>query len=337
VQDLGAVLDLEAVRGAGLRLGVDPLGGASVHYWAAIAEQYGLDLTITNEHVDHTFRFMTVDWDGKIRMDPSSADAMRSLIALKDRFDVAFACDTDADRHGVVARSVGLLPANHYLAACAHYLFAYRPAWRADAALGMTVVSSSVIDCVARTAGRALYEVPVGFKYFVDGLIEGRLGFVGEESAGSTFLRRDGSVWTTDKDGMVAALLAAEMTAVTGRDPGEIYAAITATCGESAYERTDAPATHAEKAVLARLSADAVTGTLAGEPIEQVLTHAPGDGQPIGGIKVVAAGGWFAARPSGTEEIDKIYAESFRGADHLRRIQEDARRIVAAALGAAAR
>jgi phosphoglucomutase len=337
VQDLGAVLDLEAVRGAGLRLGVDPLGGASVHYWAAIAEQYGLDLTITNEHVDHTFRFMTVDWDGKIRMDPSSADAMRSLIALKDRFDVAFACDTDADRHGVVARSVGLLPANHYLAACAHYLFAYRPAWRADAALGKTLVSSSVIDCVARTAGRALYEVPVGFKYFVDGLIEGRLGFVGEESAGSTFLRRDGSVWTTDKDGMVAALLAAEMTAVTGRDPGEIYAAITATCGESAYERTDAPATHAEKAVLARLSADAVTGTLAGEPIEQVLTHAPGDGQPIGGIKVVAAGGWFAARPSGTEEIYKIYAESFRGADHLRRIQEDARRIVAAALGAAAR
>jgi phosphoglucomutase len=265
-------------------------------------------------------------------MDPSSSDAMRSLIALKDRFDVAWACDTDADRHGVVAASVGLLPANHYLAACARYLFSHRPAWTAATALGKTLVSSSVIDCVARTAKRALFEVPVGFKYFVDGLIDGRLGFVGEESAGATFLRRDGTVWTTDKDGIAAALLAAEMTAVTGRDPGEIYAGIVETCGASAYERIDAPATHAQKAALARLSADAVRGTLAGEPIEQVLTHAPGDGQPVGGIKVVAAGGWFAARPSGTEEIYKIYAESLRGPEHLHRIQDDARRIVSAAL-----
>jgi phosphoglucomutase len=291
-----------------------------------------LNLTVTSEQVDSTFRFMDVDWDGRIRMDPSSPYAMRSLIGLKDRFDVAFACDTDHDRHGIVARSAGLLPPNHYLAACAYYLFSHRPDWNAEAAVGKTVVSSSVIDRVAARLGRKLYEVPVGFKWFVDGLVNGTLGFVGEESAGSTFLRRDGTVWTTDKDGIVAALLAAEMTARTGRDPGEIYADITKECGDPVYERIDAPATHEQKAALGRLSPDAVHGDLAGDPIRRTLTHAPGDGQPIGGLKVVTDAGWFAARPSGTEEIYKIYAESFRGVPHLRQIQDDARRIVAAAL-----
>jgi phosphoglucomutase len=333
VDDLGTIVDLETVAGSGLNLGVDPLGGAGVRYWPAIAERYGLRLTIVNPHVDHTFRFMDVDWDGRIRMDPSSRDAVHSLIALKDRFDVAFACDTDHDRHGVVAKSVGLLPANHYLAASARYLFEHRPDWTITMALGKTVVSSSVLDCVATKAGRALYEVPVGFKYFVDGLLEGRLGFVGEESAGASFLRRDGRVWTTDKDGIVAALLAAEMTARTGHDPGEVYAEIVNECGESTYERIDAPASHEQKAMLARLSADAVSGELAGEPIRSVLTNAPADGQPIGGVKVVSDGGWFAARPSGTEEIYKIYAESFRGVEHLRQIQADAQRLVNAALG----
>jgi phosphoglucomutase len=336
VNDLGAVIDLDAVRGAGLRLGVDPLGGAGVHYWGAIADTYGLDLTITNQHVDPTFRFMDVDWDGRIRMDPSSPYATRSLIGLKDRFDVAFACDTDHDRHGVVAKSVGLLPPNHYLAACILYLFSNRPEWQAAAAVGKTIVSSSVIDRVAAKLGRPLYEVPVGFKWFVDGLLAGRLGFVGEESAGATFLRRDGTVWTTDKDGIAAALLAAEMTARTGRDPGEIYIDLTRECGDPAYERIDAPATHEQKAILAALSAESVSGDLGGEPIQQVLTAAPGNGQPIGGIKVMAEHGWFAARPSGTEEIYKIYAESFRGVEHLRRIQDDARRIVAAAMAKAA-
>jgi phosphoglucomutase len=331
VNDLGAVVDLEAVRGTGLRLGVDPLGGAGVHYWGAIADKYGLDLTITNQQVDPTFRFMDVDWDGRIRMDPSSPYATRSLIGLKDRFDVAFACDTDHDRHGVVAKSVGLLPPNHYLAACILYLFSHRPDWQA-AAVGKTIVSSSVIDRVAAKLGRPVYEVPVGFKWFVDGLLGGRLGFVGEESAGATFLRRDGTVWTTDKDGIAAALLAAEMTARTGRDPGEIYIDLTKETGDPAYERIDAPATHEQKAILAALSAESVSGDLAGEPIQQALTAAPGNDQPIGGIKVMAEHGWFAARPSGTEEIYKIYAESFRGVEHLRRIQDDARRIVAAAM-----
>jgi len=332
VGDLGAVVDLDVVRSAGLTLGVDPLGGAGVHYWRAVGEKYRLNLTVTSEQVDSTFRFMDVDWDGRIRMDPSSPYAMRSLIGLKDRFDVAFACDTDHDRHGIVARSAGLLPPNHYLAACAQYLFSHRPDWKADAAVGKTVVSSSVIDRVAAKLGRKLYEVPVGFKWFVDGLLDGRLGFVGEESAGSTFLRRDGTVWTTDKDGIAAALLAAEMTARTGRDPGQLYADITKECGAPVYERIDAPATHEQKAALARLSPEAVHGELAGDPIRQVLTNAPGDGAPIGGLKVSTDAGWFAARPSGTEEIYKIYAESFRGVDHLRQIQDDARRIVAAAL-----
>ena len=333
VADLGSVLDLDAVRGSGLELGVDPLGGAGVHYWGAIAERYGLNLTMTNPLVDPTFRFMCVDWDGRIRMDPSSPYAMQSLIGLKDRFDVAFACDTDHDRHGVVAKSVGLLPPNHYLAASIHYLFSHRPGWSQAAAVGKTAVSSSMIDCVAEQLGRRLHEVPVGFKWFVDGLLNGSLGFVGEESAGAAFLRRDGTVWTTDKDGITAALLAAEMTARTGRDPGEIYAGLTTECGSPVYERIDAPATHEQKAALAGLTAQAVHGDLAGEPIRRVLTNAPGDGEPLGGIKVTSDGGWFAARPSGTEEIYKIYAESFRGAAHLQAIQKDAQRIVAEALG----
>jgi phosphoglucomutase len=333
VEDLGAVVDLDAVRSGGLRLGVDPLGGAGVHYWGAIAERYGLNLTITNNDVDATFRFMDVDWDGRIRMDPSSPFAMHSLIGLKDRFDVTFACDTDHDRHGVVASSVGLLPANHYLAACVHYLFSHRPDWSSAAAVGKTVVSSSMIDRVTARLGRRLNEVPVGFKWFVDGLLNGRLGFAGEESAGATFLRRDGTVWTTDKDGIIADLLAAEMTARTGRDPGEIYADLTRESGDPVYERIDAPATHEEKSALAKLSASSIpAGDLAGEPIRQILTTAPGDGEPIGGVKVVADSGWFAARPSGTEEIYKIYAESFRDLTHLHRIQDDARKVVAAAL-----
>jgi phosphoglucomutase len=336
VAALAAVVDLDAVRSAALALGVDPLGGAGVRYWGAIAERYGLDLTVTNPHVDPTFRFMDVDWDGRIRMDPSSSYAMQSLIGLKDRFDVAFACDTDHDRHGVVAKSVGLLPPNHYLAACAHYLFSNRPGWPTAAAVGKTVVSSSVIDCVAAARGRKLYEVPVGFKWFVDGLLNGWLGFVGEESAGATFLRRDGAVWTTDKDGIAAALLAAEMTARTGRDPGEIYAGLTDGCGNPAYERIDAPATHEQKVALAKLSPSAISGDLAGEPIRTVQTRAPGDDQPIGGVKVIAEHAWFAARPSGTEEIYKIYAESFLGSDHLRQVQHDARRIVAAAFASTA-
>ncbi len=333
VADLGNVIDMDAIRGAGLKLGVDPLGGAGVHYWPVIAEKHRLNLTVTNQAVDPTFRFMTLDWDGRIRMDPSSPYAMQSLIGLKDRFDVAFACDTDHDRHGVVAKSVGLLPPNHYLAACIHYLFAHRPEWSPATAVGKTVVSSSMIDRVTEKLGRTLFEVPVGFKWFVDGLLNGKLGFVGEESAGASFLRRDGTVWSTDKDGLTAALLAAEMTARTGKDPGEIYAGLASEFGESAYERIDAPATHAQKAALAGLSAKAIrVSELAGDPITQILTAAPGDGQSIGGLKVASATGWFAARPSGTEEIYKIYAESFRGQDHLRRIQAEARQIVAQAL-----
>jgi phosphoglucomutase len=333
IADLEKVIDMGAIRESGLKLGVDPLGGAGVHYWAAIAEKYGLDLTVTNQHVDPTFRFMTVDWDGKIRMDPSSQYAMRSLIGLKDKFDVAFACDTDHDRHGVVAKSVGLLPPNHYLAVCIEYLFNNRPQWSTAAAIGKTVVSSSMIDRVAKKLGRKVYEVPVGFKWFVDGLVGGSLGFVGEESAGASFLRRDGLVWTTDKDGLIAALLAAEMTAKTGRDPGDIYSELTSELGDPVYERIDAAATHEQKAALAKLSAKNIrVSELAGEPIRQILTSAPGDKSPIGGVKVVTEGGWFAARPSGTEEVYKIYAESFHGVDHLKKIQQEAQVIVGQAL-----
>ena len=334
VADLENVVDMGSIHGSGLKLGVDPLGGAGVHYWAVIAKKYGLNLTVTNPQVDPTFRFMTVDWDGKIRMDPSSQYAMQSLIGLKDKFDVAFACDTDHDRHGVVAKSVGLLPPNHYLAVCIHYLFSNRPQWNAGTSIGKTVVSSSMIDRVAGKLGRKVYEVPVGFKWFVDGLVDGSLGFVGEESAGASFQRRDGSVWTTDKDGIIAALLAAAMTAKTSTDPGEIYTDLTRDLGDPVYERIDAAATHEQKAALAKLSAKNVSvSELAGEPIRQILTSAPGDGAAIGGVKVASEGGWFAARPSGTEEVYKIYAESFHGAEHLKRIQQEAQVIVGQALG----
>ena len=333
VDDLANVIDMEAIRGSGLKLGVDPLGGAGVHYWGPLAAQYGLDLTVVSDAVDPTFRFMTVDWDGRIRMDPSSPYAMQRLIGLKDKFDVAFGCDTDHDRHGVVTRSAGLLPPNHYLSVCVHYLFANRPQWRKDAAVGKTLVSSSMIDRVAEKLGRKLYETPVGFKWFVDGLLKGSLGFAGEESAGATFLRRDGRVWTTDKDGIIAALLSAEITARMGRDPGEIYADITREMGSPVYERIDAPATREQQAILEKLSPEDIdAGDLAGEKIQRILTKAPGDGSPIGGVKVVAESGWFAARPSGTEEIYKIYAESFQGREHLRRIQEEAQAMVGRAL-----
>jgi phosphoglucomutase len=337
VADLANVLDMEAIRSAGIRLGVDPLGGAGVHYWQPIAERYGLNLTIVNDAVDPTFRFMTVDWDGNIRMDPSSPYAMQGLIGLKDRFDIAFACDTDHDRHGIVAKSAGLMPPNHYLSVAIHYLFSHRAGWREDAAVGKTVVSSSMIDRVAARLGRRLHEVPVGFKWFVDGLLTGGLGFAGEESAGASFLRSDGCVWTTDKDGITAALLAAEITAKTGRDPGEIYRELTREFGEPFYDRIDAPATPEQKAILARLSPEHIHETdLAGEKIERILTKAPGDGNPIGGVKVIAAGGWFAARPSGTENIYKIYAESFRSREHLGRIQQEAQTIVRNTFAAAA-
>jgi phosphoglucomutase len=337
VADIGNVIDCDAIRGARLRLGVDPLGGAGVHYWGRIAERYGLDLTVVNTEVDPTFRFMTVDWDGKIRMDPSSPYAMQRLIALKDRFDIAVAADTDHDRHGIVTKGSSLLPPNHYLSVAISYLFGHRPQWRADAAVGKTVVSSSMIDRVTAKLGRRLHEVPVGFKYFVDGLFEGSIGFGGEESAGASFLRRDGTVWTTDKDGIVPCLLAAEITAVLGRDPGEAYRDLTREFGEPQYERIDAPATPAQKAALEKLSPDRVRATeLAGDKIVAMLTTAPGDGQPIGGLKVVTANGWFAARPSGTEEIYKIYAESFRDAAHLRRIQSEAQTIVGQAIAGAA-
>ena len=337
VSDLGSVLDLEAIRAADIRMGVDPLGGAGVHYWGRIAEHYGLQLTVVNEAVDPTFRFMTVDWDGQIRMDPSSSYAMQGLIGLKDRFDIAFACDTDHDRHGIVTRSAGLLPANHYLAVSIHYLFQHRPGWSPAAAIGKTVVSSQMIDRIAAQLGRRLYEVPVGFKWFADGLFDGALGFGGEESAGASFLRRDGSVWTTDKDGIIPALLAAEITARVGRDPGEVYRELEREFGVSAFDRVDAPATPEQKQRLAQLSPQQVlSAELAGEKITGILTRAPGNGAAIGGLKVVAESGWFAARPSGTENIYKIYAESFRGTDHLRRIQQEAQTIVSAALAAPA-
>lgn len=333
VQDLDSILDMVAIRDSKITLGVDPLGGAGVHYWEPIAEHYGLNLKVVNDVVDPTFPFMTLDWDGKIRMDPSSPYAMQSLIGLKDNFDVAFACDTDHDRHGIVTKSSGLLPPNHYLAVCIHYLFANRPRWGKDAAVGKTVVSSSMIDRVAAKLGRKLYEVPVGFKYFVYGLLRGALGFAGEESAGASFLRRDGTVWTTDKDGIIAALLAAEITARMNRDPGEIYGELTHEFGEPVYDRVEASATSEQKQILAKLSPQQVRSRdLAGEEIQTILTRAPGDSESIGGVKVVTKSGWFAARPSGTEDIYKIYAESFKGADHLHHIQVEAQTIVSDAL-----
>ncbi len=337
VGDLGNVLDMSAIRSANISMGVDPLGGAGVHYWRAIAEHYGLNLTIVNEIVDPTFRFMTVDWDGQIRMDPSSPYAMRSLIGLKDRFDIAFACDTDHDRHGIVTKSAGLLPPNHYLCVAIFYLFQNRPKWSKDAAVGKTVVSSRMIDFVAAKIGRKLHEVPVGFKWFVDGLLDGSLGFCGEESAGASFSRKDGSVWTTDKDGMIPALLSAEITARMGRDPGEIYRKLASEFGDPVYDRIEAPATAQQKRMLAQLSPQQVRSDgLAGEKILSILTQAPGNGASIGGLKVIAESGWFAARPSGTENVYKIYAESFHGKEHLGRIQTEAQAIVTAALKAPA-
>jgi len=338
IVDLANVLDMDAIRGAKISMGVDPLGGAGVHYWGPIAERYGLNLTIVNDAVDPTFRFMTVDWDGQIRMDPSSPYAMQRLISLKDRFDIAFACDTDHDRHGIVTRSSGLLAPNHYLSVAIFYLFQHRPKWSKEAAVGKTVVSSRMIDHVTAKLGRKLYETPVGFKWFVDGLLDGSLAFGGEESAGVSFVRLDGSVWTTDKDGIVPALLAAEITARMGRDPGEIYRELTLEFGEPFYNRVEATATPAQKELLAKLSSRQVKITeLAGEKIQTVLTHAPGNGAPIGGLKVIAESGWFAARPSGTEDIYKIYAESFLGENHLRRILEEAQAIVNDALAASQR
>ncbi len=329
VEDLVNVLDMEVIRASKIALGVDPLGGAGIHYWELIAERYGLNLTVINQAVDPTFRFMTVDWDGQIRMDPSSPYAMQSLIDIKERFDIAFACDTDHDRHGIVTRSAGLLPPNHYLSVAIYYLFQHRPKWGKAAAVGKTLVSSQMIDRITTKLERKLYEVPVGFKWFVDGLLDGSLGFGGEESAGASFARLDGSVWTTDKDGMIPALLAAEITDRMGRDPGEIYSDLTHEFGEPVYERVEALATREQKALLEKLSPEQVKiKNLAGEKIQAILTTAPGNGAPIEGLKVVAERGWFAARPSGTEDIYKIYAESFRGTDHLNRILEEAQSIV---------
>ena len=336
VEDLGNVVDLETVRAAGPRLAVDPLGGSNVAYWKPIVEEYGLDLTVVNDRVDPTFSFMPLDHDGKIRMDCSSPYAMANLIALKDRYDLAFGNDTDSDRHGIVTPGQGLLNPNHYLAAAIAYLFRNRPGWSPRAAVGKTLVSSSLIDRVARELGRELREVPVGFKWFVDGLLDGSLGFGGEESAGASFLRRDGTVWTTDKDGIVMDLLAAEMLARTGKDPGEQARAIMQRLGTPYYTRIDAPATPQQKSILKKLSPESVRAeTLAGQPIRAKLTRAPGNGAEIGGLKVVADDGWFAARPSGTEDVFKIYAESFRGDDHLQAIVTEARQIVADALRSA--
>jgi phosphoglucomutase len=336
VTDLASVLDMEVIRDARLKIGVDPLGGSSVAFWKPMVDRFGIDVEVVNDTVDPTFRFMSVDWDGQIRMDCSSPYAMAKLIGLKDRFDVAFGNDPDADRHGIVTRSAGLMNPNHYLAAAIFYLFSHRPDWRPEAAVGKTVVSSSVIDRVAAKIGRALVEVPVGFKWFVPGLLDGSLGFGGEESAGASFLRRDGTVWTTDKDGIIMDLLAAELMARSGRDPSELYAELTRELGAPLYERIDAPATGEQKAVLLKLSPRDVSATeLAGHPIETLLTTAPGNGAPIGGLKVVTAQGWFAARPSGTEDVYKLYAESFRGSDHLRRIQEEAQAIIGGALARA--
>jgi phosphoglucomutase len=335
ITDLANVLDMGAIRGAKISMGVDPLGGAGVHYWAPIAERYGLNLTVVNDAVDPTFRFMTVDWDGQIRMDPSSPYAMQRLIGMKDRFEISFACDTDHDRHGIVTRSAGLMPPNHYLSVAIFYLFQHRPKWRKEAAIGKTVVSSQMIDRVTAKLGRKLYEVPVGFKWFVDGLLDGSLGFGGEESAGASFSRMDGTVWTTDKDGIIPALLGAEITARMGRDPGEVYRELTREFGEPVYDRVEAPATPEQKEILEKLSPEQVRSTdLAGEKVQAILTRAPGNGASIGGLKVASENGWFAARPSGTENIYKIYAESFRGEDHLRQILEEAQTIVSDALAA---
>ncbi|MBK7645039.1 MAG: alpha-D-glucose phosphate-specific phosphoglucomutase [Planctomycetes bacterium] len=335
VEDLASVIDMEAIRASGIRMGVDPLGGAGVNYWGPIAERYRIDLTVVSTQVDPTFRFMTLDWDGQIRMDPSSPFAMQQLIGLKERFEIAFACDTDHDRHGIVTRSCGLLPPNHYLSVAIDYLFSKRTSWRADAAVGKTLVSTGMIDRVAARLGRKVFEVPVGFKWFVDGLIDGSLGFGGEESAGASFLRRDGSVWTTDKDGIIAALLSAEITASRGRDPGELYRALVGEFGEAFAQRVDAPANRAQKKVLSALSPEQLSSKeLAGEPIQRIFTRASANDEPIGGVKVTTEGGWFAARPSGTEDIYKIYAESFRGEDHLRRILAESQQIVDRALQA---
>jgi phosphoglucomutase len=334
VADLPSIIDMEVIRHARLKIGADPLGGASVAFWRPIADRFGIDVEVVNATVDPTFRFMPVDWDGQIRMDCSSPYAMANLIGLKDRFDIAFGNDPDSDRHGIVTPSAGLMNPNHYLAAAISYLFTHRADWRPQAGVGKTVVSSSIIDRVAATVARSLVEVPVGFKWFVPGLLGGSLGFGGEESAGASFLRRDGTVWTTDKDGIIMDLLAAELMARTGRDPAELYAELTRELGAPLYERIDAPASAEEKAVLLHLSpTDVSASELAGYPIEAVLTTAPGNQAPIGGLKVVTAQGWFAVRPSGTEDVYKLYAESFRGSDHLRRIQEEAQAITGAALG----
>jgi phosphoglucomutase len=335
VDDLPSVLDIDSIRSSGLRLGADPLSGASVAYWAAIAERHKLDLTVVNDQVDPTFSFVPVDWDGKIRMDPSSRYAMSGLVGLAERFDVAFGNDADADRHGIVTPSAGLLNPNHYLSVAISYLFGgHRPNWPADTGVGKTLVSSSMIDRVVDDLGRRLVEVPVGFKWFVDGLMSGSLGFGGEESAGASLLRRDATTWTTDKDGIALCLLSAEITAVTGKDPGQLYQDLTARFGAPAYRRVDAPATPEQKAKLGRLSPEDVTSTeLAGDPITAVLTKAPGNDAPIGGLKVTTAQGWFAARPSGTEDVYKIYAESFRGPDHLDAIITDAQALVSRTLG----
>jgi phosphoglucomutase len=333
VNDLGSVIDFEVLAGTTLKLAVDPLGGAGVHYWPRIAEKYLPSLQILNPNVDATFRFMTTDWDGRIRMDCSSPYAMASMIANKEKYDVAFAADTDHDRHGVVTRTTGLLNPNHYLSVCIQYLFTHRPQWSANVGIGKTLVSSSIIDRVAKGLNRPMLEVPVGFKWFVEGLIDGSLGFVGEESAGATFLRRNGQVWTTDKDGLIPGLLAAEMTARTGKDPGQLYAELTQKYGDPVYERIDAAATKEQKAKLAKLSPQQVTAKeLAGEPITAILTEAPGNHAAIGGLKVTTENGWFAARPSGTEDVYKIYAESFKGKDHLKQIQAEAQKLVTAAI-----
>ncbi len=333
VADLGNVLDFDAIRASGIRMGVDPLGGAGVQYWSRIAQHYRINLDMVSDQVDPQFGFMTLDWDGRIRMDPSSPYAMRRLIALKDQYDIAFACDTDHDRHGVVAPSVGLLPANHYLSVAIDYLFQQRPQWNPDAAVGKTVVSSAMIDRVAARLGRKLVEMPVGFKWFADGLFDGSLGFGGEESAGASCLRRDGTVWTTDKDGIVMALLSAEITAQRGRDPGECYRDLVDELGEVFADRVEAPANAAQKTALSKLTPQQVTSTqLAGEAIRHILDKAPGNGAPIGGIKVITDGGWFAARPSGTEDLYKIYAESFRDDAHLLRLLGEAQGVVDAAL-----
>jgi len=336
VADLGNIIDMEAIRSSGVRIGIDPLGGASVHYWQPIIERYGLVATVVSDAIDPTFRFMTADWDGKIRMDCSSPDAMARLIGMRDTFDIAFANDTDADRHGIVTRSSGLMNPNHYLATAISYLFGNRPGWSRAPGVGKTIVSSGIIDRVVAGIGCKLVEVPVGFKWFVDGLIDGSLGFAGEESAGASFLRRDGTVWSTDKDGLIPGLLAAEITAVTGRDPGEMYKHLTDVHGVPFYQRIDAPATRQQKDLLKTATPDQLgLRTLAGEPVIATLTTAPGNGASFGGIKVVADSGWFAARPSGTEDVYKIYAESFRGEDHLRAVQRDAQDAISRLFSAA--